>query len=539
MDWQDLIFKFVGGLGIFLFGIKYMSDGLQKTAGDKMRSLLETFTSNPVMGVFVGIVVTILLQTSTGTTVMAIGLVNAGLMTLRQAIGVIMGANIGTTLTAFIIGIKIENYALPIIAIGAFLLFFLKKKMYQYIGQVIFGFGMLFLGLKTMGGGLKPLRDLQVFKDFIADLSASPVLGVIVGTVFTMIVQSSSATIGILQTMADEGMIPLFAALPVLFGDNIGTTITAVLAAIGASVAAKRAAAVHVIFNIIGTTLFVIALVPVYNLVLWLGDITGANIRMQIAYAHGLFNVTNTLIQLPFVALLAVLVTKIIPGEAKELQFGAKYLDTRLLTNPSVGLGQAQHEIIRMGEFARETLNDAVNYFFTKDEKLGNLALQKEEIINDLDKKITEYLVKLQQSSMNEQESGKVSILMQTINDLERIGDHAENIVELAEYTITQKVDFSEEALAEMKEMISLTDQTIGYALQALEHDDKKAAEKVLSNESELDKMEREYRKTHIARLNNNLCTGSSGSVFLDILSNLERMGDHAKNIAQYVLHGE
>jgi phosphate:Na+ symporter len=339
--------------------------------------------------------------------------------------------------------------------------------------------------------------------------------------------------------MADEGMIPLFAALPVLFGDNIGTTITAVLAAIGASVAAKRAAAVHVIFNIIGTTLFVIALVPVYNLVLWLGDITGANIRMQIAYAHGLFNVTNTLIQLPFVALLAVLVTKIIPGEAKELQFGAKYLDTRLLTNPSVGLGQAQHEIIRMGEFARETLNDAVNYFFTKDEKLGNLALQKEEIINDLDKKITEYLVKLQQSSMNEQESGKVSILMQTINDLERIGDHAENIVELAEYTITQKVDFSEEALAEMKEMISLTDQTIGYALQALEHDDKKAAEKVLSNESELDKMEREYRKTHIARLNNNLCTGSSGSVFLDILSNLERMGDHAKNIAQYVLHGE
>lgn len=539
MDWQDLIFKFVGGLGIFLFGIKYMSDGLQKTAGDKMRSLLETFTSNPVMGVFVGIIVTILLQTSTGTTVMAIGLVNAGLMTLRQAIGVIMGANIGTTLTAFIIGIKIENYALPIIAVGAFFLFFIRKKMYQYIGQVIFGFGMLFLGLRTMGGGLKPLRDLQVFQEFIADLSSSPILGVLVGTVFTMIVQSSSATIGILQTMADEGMVPLFAALPVLFGDNIGTTITAVLAAIGASVAAKRAAAVHVIFNIIGTTLFVIALVPVYHLVLWLGDITGANIRMQIAYAHGLFNVTNTLIQLPFVTLLAILVTKLIPGESKELQFGAKYLDQRLLTNPSVGLGQAQHEIIRMGEFARETLNDAVNYFFTKDEKLGNLALQKEEIINDLDKKITEYLVKLQQSSMNEQESGKVSILMQTINDIERIGDHAENIVELAEFTITQKVEFSEEALAELKEMISLTDQTIGYALQALENDDKEAAEKVLTNESELDKMERDYRKTHIARLNNNLCTGSSGSVFLDILSNLERMGDHSKNIAQYVLHGE
>lgn len=539
MDWQDLIFKFVGGLGIFLFGIKYMSDGLQKTAGDKMRSLLETFTSNPVMGVFVGIIVTILLQTSTGTTVMAIGLVNAGLMTLRQAIGVIMGANIGTTLTAFIIGIKIENFALPIIAIGAFFLFFIKKKMYQYIGQVIFGFGMLFLGLRTMGGGLKPLKELQAFQDFITDLSASPFLGVIVGTVFTMFVQSSSATIGILQTMADEGMIELLPSLPVLFGDNIGTTITAVLAAIGASVAAKRAAAAHVIFNIVGTILFVIALTPVYHVVVWLGDITGANIRMQIAYGHGLFNVTNTLIQLPFVALIAVLVTKLIPGESRDLEFGPKYLDSLLLTNPSIALGQAQHEIIRMGEFARESLNDAVNYFFTKDEKLGNMALQKEKIINDLDKKTTEYLVKIQQSSMNEQESGKVSVLMQTINDLERIGDHAENIVELAEFTITQKVEFSEEALSELKIMISLTNQTIGQALQALEHDDKEVAEKVLANESKLDKMEREYRKSHIARLNNNLCTGSSGSVFLDILSNLERMGDHSKNIAQYVLYGE
>lgn len=538
MDWQDLIFKFVGGLGIFLFGIKYMSDGLQKTAGDKMRSLLETYTSNPFMGVIVGIVVTILLQTSTGTTVMAIGLVNAGLMTLRQAIGVIMGANIGTTMTAFIIGIKIEDYALPIIALGGFFLFFTKKRMYQYIGQIIFGFGMLFLGLRTMGGGLKPLKDLQVFSDFIVELSGNPILGVLVGTVFTIIVQSSSATIGILQTIADEGMIGLFPALPVLFGDNIGTTITAVLAAIGASVAAKRAAAVHVIFNVIGTTLFIIALYPVYHLIVWLGEFTGANIRMQIAYAHGFFNVTNTLIQLPFVGVLAYIVTRIVPGEMKELEFGPKYLDERLLTNPSVGLGQAQHEIIRMGTYARESLNDAANYFFTKDEKVGNLALQKEEIINDLDKKITEYLVKLQQNSMNGQESGKASILLQTINDIERIGDHAENIVELSEFSITHKVEFSSEAIDELKRMIDLTDTTISKALQALEHDNQAVAEQVLELESELDQMEREFRKSHITRLNNQLCNGSSGSVFLDILSNLERMGDHSKNIAQYVIYG-
>ncbi len=539
MDWQDLLFKFVGGLGIFLFGIKFMSDGLQKTAGDKMRSLLETYTSNPLMGVLVGITVTILLQTSTGTTVMAIGLVNAGLMTLRQAIGVIMGANIGTTLTAFIIGIKVEDYALPIIAVGAFLLFFIKNKLYQYIGQIVFGFGMLFLGLKTMGGGLKPLKDLQVFSDFIVELSHNPILGVIVGTVFTIIVQSSSATIGILQTIADEGMIDIRAALPVLFGDNIGTTITAIIAAIGASVAAKRAAAAHVIFNIVGTTIFVFALAPVTYVVIWLGDITNANIRMQIAYAHGMFNVTNAIIQLPFVGLLAFIVTKIVRGENKELEYGPKYLDLRLLTNPSVGLGQAQHEIVRMGEFARESLNDAADYFFNKNEKSKNLSTQKEEIINDLDRKTTEYLVKIQQNSLNEQQSAKASILMQSINDIERIGDHAENILELADFSILKKVEISDEALNEIREMIELANRTIAQALLALEHDDKEMADKVLLDEDELDRMEREYRKNHITRLNNNLCTGNSGAVFLDILSNLERMGDHSKNIAQYVLYGE
>lgn len=318
MDWQEIIFKFVGGLGIFLFGIKYMSDGLQKTAGDKMRNLLARYTSNPLLGVLVGIVVTILIQTSTGTTVMAIGLINAGLMTLRQGIGVILGANIGTTMTAFIVGIKIEEYALPIIGIGAFLLFFINNKRTQYIGQVIFGFGTLFLGLSTMGGGLKPLRSLPEFTDFIVDLSHSPVLGVIVGTVFTMIVQSSSATIGILQTIADEGMISLRGALPVLFGDNIGTTITAVLASIGASVAARRAALVHVIFNVLGTIIFMLMLGLVYNFVSWIGE--GANIRMQIAYAHGIFNVTNTLLFLPFIGVLAWIVTKLVPQKEEELE---------------------------------------------------------------------------------------------------------------------------------------------------------------------------------------------------------------------------
>lgn len=537
MDWQDIVFKFIGGLGIFLFGIKYMSDGLQKSAGDKMRGLLAKYTSNPILGVLVGIGVTILIQSSSGTTVMAIGLVNAGLMTLRQAIGVIMGANIGTTMTAFIVGIKIEEYALPIIAVGAFFLFFLTKKSYQYVGQVIFGFGTLFLGLSTMSGGMKPLRELPAFTDFMVDLAHQPVLGLIVGTVFTMIVQSSSATIGILQTIADEGMVSLRGALPILFGDNIGTTITAVLASIGASVAAKRTALVHVIFNVIGAVIFTILLVPVHSLVVWIGE--GVNIRMQIAYAHGIFNTLNALIFLPLIPVLAWIVTKVIPGNMYELEFKPKYLDDRLLATPTVALGQAQHEILRMGQYARETLNDASDFFFNRDPKIAELALQKEELINELNRKITDYMVKIHQSGLSEGESEKATGWFQLVNDIERIGDHAENIVELSEFSINNKVEFSSEAERELKEMLSLADKAVERALVALEHNDLKAAEEVLAYELELDELEVRFRKSHIQRLNQNLCSGNSGAVYLDILSNLERIGDHSKNIAQFVQHEE
>ena len=537
MNWQEVIFFFIGGLGLFLAGIRYMSEGLQRTAGDRMRGLLARYTSNPVKGVLVGILVTGLIQSSTATTVMTVGLVNAGLMTLRQAIGIIMGANIGTTVTAFIIGIKIEQYALPIIALGVFFMIFMRKKSAQYVGQVLFGFGLLFLGLKTMGDGVKPLADLPIFTELMIELSHNRVLGVIVGTVFTIIVQSSSATIGILQTIADEGLIPLWGALPVLFGDNIGTTITAVLASIGASVAAKRAALVHVTFNVIGAILFTLALPLVYHAVLFVGG--DVNIRMQIALAHGMFNVTNTIIFLPLTSLLALIVTKVVPGHVEEIEFQPKYLDHRLLATPSVAFGQAQHEILRMGGLARAMLRDAVNYFFNKDEQKRNMAMQKEELINSLDRKITDYIVRIQQSALHARESGKASILLQTINDIERIGDHAENIYELGDYIITHKVEFSQDAQEELKQMISLTDETIQLALKALEQNDQQAAQKVLENEQQLDKMERTFRKNHINRLNNNLCTGNAGAAFLDVLSNLERIGDHCKNVAQYVLYGE
>ena len=273
VNWQEVLFQFLGGLGIFLFSIKYMGDGLQKAAGDRLRSILDRFTTNPFMGVLVGIIVTVLIQSSSGTTVITVGLVSAGFMTLRQAIGVIMGANIGTTITAFIIGLDVGEYALPIMAFGAILIFFFNKNTVKNMGEVIFGFGGLFLGLELMSAGMKPLRSLTAFSDLTVAMADHPILGAVAGTVFTLIVQSSSATVGILQGLYAENLVSLQAALPVLFGDNIGTTITAVLASIGASVAARRAAATHVLFNVVGTIIFMIFLYPFTLYVEWIADV--------------------------------------------------------------------------------------------------------------------------------------------------------------------------------------------------------------------------------------------------------------------------
>ncbi|MDV2684915.1 Na/Pi cotransporter family protein [Alkalihalophilus lindianensis] len=537
MDLQELLFMFFGGLGIFLFGIKYLGDGLQKVAGDGLRDLLDRFTTNPIMGVFAGIFVTILLQTSTGTTVLTIGLVNAGFMTLKQAIGVIIGANIGTTATAFIIGIKISAYALPIIAVGTFLIFFFKNHKVNNFGQVFFGFGALFLGLNLMGDGLKPLRDLQAFTDLTISMSENPLLGVLIGTIFTVAVQSSSAAIGLLQTLFAQGAMDLNAALPVLFGDNIGTTITAVLAAIGASVAAKRAALTHVIFNVIGTVLVLILLVPFTRLVEFFRDSLNLNPEMTIAFAHGIFNVSNTLIQLPFIAVLAWIVIKIIPGQDSAISYKAVHLEERFIRqSPSIALGQGKKEVMRMAELSEKGIEEVSMYFKTQGKKHRELIPQYEDAINNLDKKITDYLIQVSSHSLTDDDSKTHSTLMHTIRDLERIGDHMENIMELVEYQITNKVTFSESAVSDLDEMFDLTLSTIRQAVKALDTGDIEEANAVLLKEEQIDKMERDLRKKHIMRLNENKCTGAAGVIYVDMVSNLERIGDHAVNIAEVVI---
>lgn len=534
---QEMIFQFLGGLGIFLFGIKYMGDGLQKSAGDRLRDILDRFTTNPFMGVLTGIIVTCLIQSSSGTTVLTVGLVSAGFLNLRQAIGIIMGANIGTTITAFIIGIKISDYALPIIAIGAVLLFFFKNRKVHNIGQIVFGFGALFFGLELMGDGMKPLQDLQEFKDFTLLMSDNAVLGVVVGTIFTLVVQSSSATIGILQELHAQGLMDIQAALPVLFGDNIGTTITAVLASIGASVAARRAAATHVLFNLIGATIFLLILPFFTDIIVKLQGALDLNPKMTIAFAHGIFNVTNTVIQFPFIAVLAYIVTKLIPGDDTIIEYKTQHLDPIFIEqSPAIAIGQAQEEVIRMGKFAIKGMEETREFLNTKQPKHAETAYQIEDAINNLDQKITDYLVKLSSRSLSEHESARHAVLVDTVRDIERIGDHFENIVELTEVQANSKTFFSDSALEDLQTMFSLTLETVTKSIDALDFNEKDLAIEVLKKERSIDEMEKSLRKKHIARMNDGKCSVKSGVVFVDIASNLERIGDHAVNIAETVL---
>lgn len=514
-----------------------MGDGLQQTAGDRLRDILDKFTSNPFLGVLAGIVVTVLIQSSSGTTVLTVGLVNAGFMTLKQAIGVIMGANVGTTVTAFIIGFDLAEYALPIMAIGAFLLFFFKHKKLNAIGQAVFGFGSLFFGLELMGSGMEPLQHVDAFHQLTVDMSSNPVLGVVVGTLFTVIVQSSSATIGILQGLYAQGAIDLNAALPVLLGDNIGTTITALLASIGTSIAAKRAALTHIIFNIIGATVFLIILGVFTRFVGFLQSYFQLNPEMTLAFAHGSFNIANVLMQISFVGTLAWVVTKLIPGKDSTIEFKPKHLDPIFIQQSStLALDQAKAEVVRMGEYSYQGMEETNLFLITQQQKHAETAKQIEGALNNLDRKITDYLINISSGSMSESESELHTILMDTVRDIERIGDHFENVIELIDYKISNKVSLTDQAREDLNNMFDLTIMTVKQSVSALENGDREEALDVIQKEDKIDKMERDFRKKHIIRMNEGTCTASAGIVFVDIISNLERIGDHAVNIAESIL---
>ncbi|CAK1609401.1 Na/Pi cotransporter family protein [Streptococcus oralis] len=537
INWQEILFHFLGGLGLFLYSIKTMGDGLQQAAGDRLRFYIDKYTSNPFLGVLVGIVVTALIQSSTGVTVITVGLVSASLLTLRQAIGIIMGANIGTTVTSFIIGFKLGEYALPLIFLGTMFLFFTKNRTANNIGRILFGVGGIFYALNLISAGMSPLKDLPQFKEYMVTLGQNPILGVVAGAVITVLIQASSATIGILQGLYAGGFLDLKGSLPVLFGDNIGTTLTVIIAAAGANVSAKRVAATHVTFNVLGTILCLILLGPFTSMIEYFQALLHLSPEMTIAFSHGAFNVSNTVVQFPFIGALAYFVTKLIPGEDEVVKYEPLYLDEQLIQqSPSIALGNAKKELLHLGNYAAKAFDLSYNYIISLDEKVAEKGHKTEEAINTIDEKLTRYLIRLSSESLSQKESEVLTNILDSSRDLERIGDHAEGLLNLTDYLQRKDVHFSEAALEELADIYQKTTEFIKDALDSVENNDIEKAQSLIERHKEINNMERILRKTHIKRLNKGECSTQAGVNFIDIISHYTRVSDHAMNLAEKVI---
>ena len=537
INWQEIIFHFLGGLGLFLYSIKTMGDGLQQAAGDRLRYYIDKYTSNPFLGVLVGIVVTALIQSSTGVTVITVGLVSASLLTLRQAIGIIMGANIGTTVTSFIIGFKLGEYALPLIFLGTMFLFFTKNRTANNIGRILFGVGGIFYALNLISAGMSPLKDLPQFKEYMITLGQNPILGVVAGAVITVLIQASSATIGILQGLYAGGFLDLKGALPVLFGDNIGTTLTVIIAAAGANISAKRVAATHVTFNVLGTILCLILLGPFTAMIEYFQALLHLSPEMTIAFSHGAFNVSNTIVQFPFIGALAYFVTKLIPGEDEVVKYEPLYLDEQLIKQaPSIALGNAKKELLHLGNYAVKAFDLSYDYIINSDEKVAEKGHKTEEAINTIDEKLTRYLISLSSEALSQKESEVLTNILDSSRDLERIGDHAEALLNLNDYLQRKNVQFSSSALEELEEIYRQTSEFVKDALESVENNDLEKAQALVERHEAINKMERVLRKTHIKRLNNGECSTQAGVNFIDIISHYTRVSDHAMNLAEKVL---
>ena len=526
----------IGGLGLFLYGMVQMGNGLQKAAGDKLRGILKVLTSKTWMGVLVGALVTAIIQSSAATTVMLVGFVNAGLMTLTQAIGVIMGANIGTTMTAQLIAFKLSDFALPAIGVGAVIFLFSKRRAYKYFGQVILGFGILFLGMMVMTEAMKPLSANPSLVNFVAVLGKRPFLGVLIGIIMTVVIQSSSATIGVLMAAASQGLITFEAALPILFGDNIGTCVTAILASIGASLSAKRTALVHVLFNVFGAVLG-LAFLPLFSrIVVWLTPFGG--VSRLIANAHTSFNVLNTLVWLPMAGLLSKIAVTLYPGEEQIIEHGPKYIDKRMLRTPSAALQLSIKELVRMARIAQGMVDDSGKALVSDDpENMLKTVRSHEEIVDNLQSEIIFYLSTLMaQGSLTHHQSTQVAAMLHVVNDIERVGDHAMNIGNFASYRAEQRIDFSDEAKSELMDLFRRVDEIISDAVNALEANDAALAQDVWEKEKVIDSIEAKLRENHFKRLNEGTCSPASAVIYIEVLDNLERLADHAVNLADAVV---
>ncbi|MDR1773652.1 MAG: Na/Pi cotransporter family protein [Clostridioides sp.] len=533
---MNIAISLMGGLGMFLYGMTLMGEGLQKSAGNKLRRIVELLTKNVIMGVLLGTVVTGVIQSSSATTVMVVGFVNAGIMTLSQAIGVIMGANIGTTVTAQLVSFSMEGLAPLALSIGIIFYLAFSSDKYKNIAEILIGFGILFTGMEFMKTAVEPLSKVPAITNAFLYFGKNPILGVFAGFAITGIIQSSSASMGMLIALASQGMIPLSAALPILYGDNIGTCVTSLISSIGASRNARRAALMHLCFNIIGTLIFILILSKPISMIVSRMDPT--NIPRQIANAHTLFNLTNVIILLPFSKFIVALVTKLVPikESEKETLNTTKYLDERMFETPSIALANVILEVLRMGDKAINSLDYAMKGLMEKDGESLKKTFESEKIVNKLQRDISNYLLNLSRHHITDEDRDLVENLFLTVNDVERISDHAENIAELATQAKQDDLIFSDKAISELNNIYSKTRQNVENSLEALKSMNFALADFVLSVEDEVNLLEETYRTAHITRLNQGVCSIDAGIIFLDVLTNLERISDHSKNIAKSVL---
>lgn len=543
---SSIVIPFIGGLAMFIYGMNIMADGLQHAAGSKMKKILEVLTQNKLMGIALGALVTAIIQSSSATTVMVVGFVNAGLMNLTQAISVIMGANIGTTITGWLVSAgewaKMFSPATlaPIaVMVGVIITLVGKRQQSKDVAGIIIGFGILFIGMNTMSDAVYPLRESEVFRTAFVSMGSNPFLGILVGAGVTAIIQSSSASQGILLSLASAGLVPTNAAVFIIMGQNIGTCVTAILSSVGASKNAKCVGTMHLTFNIAGTIIFsILAMFLFARLDPSYGE--GIINMTQISFIHTVFNVGTTVILMPFsgyIIKFAMKVNGLKAVETKSDEAELVHLDKRMMSTPSVAVEGAKLETIRMGRIARENLSLALSTLSDHDEEKMADVKQREFVIDKLCDNISKYLIDLCMLHLSDKDNEMVTSLLNTVSDMERVGDHAENIVELAEEMKQEGISFSDTALEELNEMSTTTLGAYDNAVKALELDDITYAVKTSFLEDQVDAMEKKLRAGHIDRLSNAECSVNAGIHFIDLLGNLERVSDHAMNIAQVVLN--
>ncbi|MBS5032020.1 MAG: Na/Pi cotransporter family protein [Firmicutes bacterium] len=543
---SSIVIPFIGGLAMFIYGMNIMADGLQHAAGSKMKKILEVLTQNKLMGIALGALVTAIIQSSSATTVMVVGFVNAGLMNLTQAISVIMGANIGTTITGWLVSagewakmFSPSTLAPIAVMVGVIITLVGKRQQSKDVAGIIIGFGILFIGMNTMSDAVYPLRESEVFRTAFVSMGSNPFLGILVGAGVTAIIQSSSASQGILLSLASAGLVPTNAAVFIIMGQNIGTCVTAILSSVGASKNAKCVGTMHLTFNIAGTIIFsILAMFLFARLDPSYGE--GIINMTQISFIHTVFNVGTTVILMPFsgyIIKFAMKVNGLKAVETKSDEAELVHLDKRMMSTPSVAVEGAKLETIRMGRIARENLSLALSTLSDHDEEKMADVKQREFVIDKLCDNISKYLIDLCMLHLSDKDNEMVTSLLNTVSDMERVGDHAENIVELAEEMKQEGISFSDTALEELNEMSTTTLGAYDNAVKALELDDITYAVKTSFLEDQVDAMEKKLRAGHIDRLSNAECSVNAGIHFIDLLGNLERVSDHAMNIAQVVLN--